>query len=87
MEQFMQGGKALSPSLRGRGLKSEYELTQKMIEKKSPSLRGRGLKYPGDKVGGLNSLVALFTRAWIEIDGSTPFDYVYTSRPLYEGVD
>ena len=33
----------VSPSLRGRGLKSEYELTQKMIEK-SPSLRGRGLK-------------------------------------------
>ena len=22
--------------------------------------------------------VALFTRAWIEIDGSTPFEYVYT---------
>ena len=45
------------------------------------------MKYTGDKVGGLNSLVALFARAWIEItkDGATVV--VSNGRPLCEGVD
>ena len=47
-------------------MKSEYELTQKMIEK-SPSSRGRGLKYHVKSGLNIRKLVALFTRAWIEI--------------------
>ena len=43
----------------------------------SPSLRGRGLKYTGDKVGGLNSLVALFARAWIEIFATSLYCPLY----------
>ena len=34
----------------------------------SPSLRGRGLKYKVIKMSEYYNKVALFTRAWIEID-------------------
>ena len=33
---------------------------------------------------GINE-VALFTRAWIEIDGTKPFDYVYEQSPSLRG--
>ena len=33
------------------------------------------------------ALVALFTRAWIEIDGEGGFVIEWTGRPLHEGVD
>ena len=32
-------------------------------------------------------LVALFTRAWIEIRFADPFTRITTCRPLHEGVD
>ena len=44
----------------------------------SPSSRGRGLKFLQVIFCQHYKDVALFTRAWIEIDGSTPFEYVYT---------
>ena len=78
--------KTWSPSLRGRGLKSTSD-TVPVWATASPSLRGRGLKYPLSCVHVWLCLVALFTRAWIEID--TPFFILLSmsSRPLYEGVD
>ena len=52
----------------------------------SPSLRGRGLKSHGTKFAKGDKVVALFTRAWIEI--SAPFHLAFIlGRPLYEGVD
>ena len=56
----------MSPSLRGRGLKSHpsFRLQTTAL---SPSLRGRGLKLHQERVTGSDSHVALFTRAWIEI--------------------
>ena len=58
----------MSPSSRGRGLKSEYELTQKMIEKKV-ALFTRAWIEIQPEMEALDAVpVALFTRAWIEID-------------------
>ena len=56
----------MSPSLRGRGLKS-YSLTENQTLPESPSLRGRGLKYRCYSNNNRPIKVALFTRAWIEI--------------------
>ena len=35
----------------------------------------------------MTTAVALFTRAWIEIDDMTFLKKDYNRRPLYEGVD
>ena len=78
--------KTRSPSLRGRGLKSK-SLPIFATENGSPSLRGRGLKYPTTPKKVTPKMVALFTRAWIEIQN---YHIVFTKarcRPLYEGVD
>ena len=56
----------LSPSSRGRGLKlTLFFVLFKSV--KSPSSRGRGLKSKSQGFLNPNILVALFTRAWIEI--------------------
>ena len=57
----------LSPSLRGRGLKFPKGLV-KSFGLMSPSLRGRGLKLRIVDNKSNESPVALFARAWIEID-------------------
>ena len=53
----------------------------------SPYLRGRGLKYTGTVADVGKTVVALFTRAWIEIERLTFISRTPTRRPLYEGVD
>ena len=59
-------GISLSPSLRGRGLK--FGLSSVMLSfTASPSLRGRGLKLITQIFCSVLFIVALFTRAWIEI--------------------
>ena len=55
-----------SPSSRGRGLKSRL-LSKRRKVGKSPSSRGRGLKSNLIYLHQLIMIVALFTRAWIEI--------------------
>ena len=76
----------MSPSLRGRGLKSSSNrrnccwngvalFTRAWIEMLVISIYLR--QFP----------VALFTRAWIEIRISTYEKCPYQCRPLYEGVD
>ena len=55
-----------SPSLRGRGLKFN-RIYKKLLLLRSPSLRGRGLKLNIFYICLISGLVALFTRAWIEI--------------------
>ena len=62
----------LSPSLRGRGLKSSLEIYIATLLT-SPSLRGRGLKLSGCPLTAAPQPVALFTRAWIEIPRIMPF--------------
>ena len=60
---------ALSPSLRGRGLKfDKVYKAHKAV--RSPSLRGRGLKSITTPHIFPLILVALFARAWIEIAGT-----------------
>ena len=56
----------MSPSSRGRGLKSQ---NQPFIVggEKSPSSRGRGLKFIELEKEQQTKQVALFTRAWIEM--------------------
>ncbi len=56
----------MSPSSRGRGLKSRgtKPLAEGLL---SPSSRGRGLKYGVYNDICMHAYVALFTRAWIEI--------------------
>ena len=75
-----------SPSLRGRGLKY-YHHIYVYYAFTSPSLRGRGLKcfYLTGDMCILS--VALFTRAWIEIQKRSIIKTMKRSRPLYEGVD
>ena len=53
----------------------------------SPSSRGRGLK--SQAVSGCSDLhnVALFTRAWIEIEIFEKLNSHLVGRPLHEGVD
>ena len=53
----------------------------------SPSLRGRGLKLLSIWKSRTAPLVALFTRAWIEILQMKAYRLWKTRRPLYEGVD
>ena len=53
----------------------------------SPSLRGRGLKYLPHYLFCFLRPVALFTRAWIEINRSDSLAELAERRPLYEGVD
>ena len=53
----------------------------------SPSSRGRGLKYYALYSIDTRKKVALFTRAWIEIDDMTFLKKDYNRRPLHEGVD
>ena len=76
----------MSPSLRGRGLKS-YSLTENQTLPESPSLRGRGLKYRCYSNNNRPIKVALFTRAWIEISIVCNHKTHIFGRPLYEGVD
>ena len=59
-------GELPSPSLRGRGLKSIGRFLRGGSGL-SPSLRGRGLKWQYTLNEVLNTCVALFARAWIEI--------------------
>ena len=57
----------LSPSSRGRGLK--YKPRENFsVPLLSPSSRGRGLKFLSFLSPQYHKKVALFTRAWIEID-------------------
>ena len=70
-----------SPSLRGRGLK--YTTTYARWEQnKSPSLRGRGLKC--HIICNLTrcAIVALFTRAWIEMLQTSSLPVSLTSPSL-----
>ena len=62
-------------------------LINRIAEVKSPSLRGRGLKWYLFKIFCKSSLVALFTRAWIEMVAIEYHDVFKRRRPLYEGVD
>ena len=55
-----------SPSLRGRGLKCSVCMYFYLCTL-SPSLRGRGLKSQLRRTQEQKEMVALFTRAWIEI--------------------
>ena len=60
----------MSPSSRGRGLKYRVYLASQP-EQTSPSSRGRGLKF-NLHIGDVDfKMVALFTRAWIEIFGKS----------------
>ncbi len=56
----------MSPSSRGRGLKL-LVCTLMVLFTVSPSSRGRGLKYNSTINIKRCNIVALFTRAWIEI--------------------
>ena len=76
-----------SPSLRGRGLKWGRDEEGNNDDWKSPSLRGRGLKYRDYSNEFVKVGVALFTRAWIEINIGQRTAKRESSRPLYEGVD
>ena len=59
----------MSPSSRGRGLKyAAMEAFNAGLA--SPSSRGRGLKFGEVIRSPIVVMVALFTRAWIEIDVS-----------------
>ena len=53
----------------------------------SPSSRGRGLKYLKNSTVVQYRIVALFTRAWIEIMCLGVKDTEISGRPLHEGVD
>ena len=53
----------------------------------SPSSRGRGLKYRLLRHPQIQSQVALFTRAWIEILQFLDRYGKVVGRPLHEGVD
>ena len=64
-----------------------YMISSLKWELSSPSLRGRGLKYIFLMTLRQFFLVALFTRAWIEIFNHFLREFVFRSRPLYEGVD
>ena len=75
-----------SPSLRGRGLKSLLFPIFRLFSA-SPSLRGRGLKWYDNHLIYHANQVALFTRAWIEIEVSYICRIRSDCRPLYEGVD
>ena len=57
----------MSPSSRGRGLKLRQQ-GHSLCENPSPSSRGRGLKLAPPSAARRYCQVALFTRAWIEID-------------------
>ena len=59
-----------SPSLRGRGLKFPHS-TCNIYDTVSPSLRGRGLKFSKLGLYIIVTSVALFARAWIEIQTTT----------------
>ena len=74
----------MSPSLRGRGLKCQYETSNAPTPAASPSLRGRGLKYVGAGAHRKVLPVALFARAWIEIQSqnTTP---QYSLSPSLRG--
>ena len=68
-----------SPSSRGRGLKSTPPAKNGESDP-SPSSRGRGLKYRNGLALVTRNLVALFTRAWIEMKlGFRPFQRTYWS--------
>ena len=76
----------LSPSLRGRGLKSMFVILS--IISSHVALFTRAwieIAFMGDSPENL--YVALFTRAWIEIACRRSIICVTCSRPLYEGVD
>ena len=62
-----------SPSSRGRGLKYLFSFYS-LILCRSPSSRGRGLKSLQFLCQSPYRLVALFTRAWIEIDSQRNID-------------
>ena len=53
----------------------------------SPSSRGRGLKYSSPFTIWHSPKVALFTRAWIEIQIAAIVSTAPPCRPLHEGVD
>ena len=53
----------------------------------SPSSRGRGLKYSVELEVNSYMDVALFTRAWIEINRLLCCHVLAERRPLHEGVD
>ena len=53
----------------------------------SPSSRGRGLKYRKSEWNRISHAVALFTRAWIEINYKLKATARSQRRPLHEGVD
>ena len=67
---------ALAITFRRRPLYEGVDWNTKSIDTnvisiRSPSLRGRGLKYSQSIVWQRRNIVALFTRAWIEITAST----------------
>ena len=76
----------VSPSSRGRGLKSNladfYSVPQLVALFTRAWIEIEQTINVGDKVG-----VALFTRAWIEINTVYFNNHTCTSRPLHEGVD
>ena len=76
----------MSPSSRGRGLKL-LVCTLMVLFTVSPSSRGRGLKYNSTINIKRCNIVALFTRAWIEIEPLSKYTDFGTRRPLHEGVD
>ena len=75
-----------SPSSRGRGLKYVC-FTSFLSRSRSPSSRGRGLKLNMAIKKTFQNPVALFTRAWIEIEVARFLKSDYFGRPFHEGVD
>ena len=74
----------MSPSSRGRGLKSLRSVSVFLFHW-SPSSRGRGLKCSLYDTSELVDEVALFTRAWIEIEYVTNCDLRHSWSPSSRG--
>ena len=76
----------MSPSLRGRGLKSDAKSAFYVLNYVALFTRA-WIEIFSKICEPLLTLVALFTRAWIEMPTFTQTLSLSICRPLYEGVD